>query len=167
MHKEIELSPILFDPLKDGLHMTGRLDVKRHENRRLKLVGKRLHVFLGLLVAIGDCDLRSQRAERLSAAPGDGPVVGDSDDQSLPAFVYPRFVCRDHFQNLWLRRSTCSGDESQGMSRNHQLFVGWHDIKANAAVGRRDARLPAPIGLWVELGAKPGEPIRDALADQG
>ena len=60
----------------------------------------------------------------------------------------------------------CSGDESQRMSRNHQLFVGRHDIKADTAVGRRDACLPAPLACRVELGAEPGEPIRDALADQ-
>ena len=46
--------------------MAGRVDVERHEDRRLKLAGKRLHVLLCLLVEIGDGDLRSQRAECLA-----------------------------------------------------------------------------------------------------
>jgi hypothetical protein len=34
MHQEIEFAPVVFDLIKDGLHVTWRPDVERHEKLR-------------------------------------------------------------------------------------------------------------------------------------
>jgi hypothetical protein len=47
------------------------------------LAGKRLDVFFGLVVEIGDSELGTEGAERLCATPSDGLVVGDADDGPL------------------------------------------------------------------------------------
>ena len=85
MKQEIELAPFLLDPLEHLLGLAFDHDVERHEDRRLQRLGQRLDVLPGLFVQIGDGEVGAQRAKRLGAAPGDGLVVGDADDQALLA----------------------------------------------------------------------------------
>ena len=93
---EIELAPFLGDAFKHGFHLTGRADVERHHDRGFELVRQRLDIFLRLVVQIGDGQLRSQRAERLGAAPGDRLVIGDADDETFLAFEQLGFDDRNH-----------------------------------------------------------------------
>ena len=60
--------------------------VERCHQLGLELPGQRLDVRLGLLVEVGDRQLRAQPAERLGAAPGDRLVVGDAGDEAPATF---------------------------------------------------------------------------------
>ena len=86
MKQEVELAPLLLDPLEHLFGLAFDHDVEWHEDRRFQRLGQRLDVFLGLFVQIGDGKVGAQRAKRLGAAPRDGLIVGDADDQSLLAF---------------------------------------------------------------------------------
>ena len=61
---------------------------------------QRLDIFLGLVVEIGDGELRAERAESLGAAPGDRVLVGDADDQTFLAFEQLRFHRREFRRRL-------------------------------------------------------------------
>ena len=78
--------PIPWRSLEDRLHLAGRVDVERHEDRRLQLAGERLDVFLRLVVEIGHGELGPERAKRLGAAPRDRLLVGNPDDETRLAF---------------------------------------------------------------------------------
>ena len=83
MHDEVELAPFLGDALEHCLHLAGHAHVERHEDRRLQLARQRLDIVLRLFVQISDCQLGPEGAERLGAAPGDGLIVGDANDQAF------------------------------------------------------------------------------------
>ncbi len=85
MKQEVELSPLLLDPLEYLFGFTFDHDVERHEDRRLQRLGQRLDVLLGLFVQIGDGKVGTERTKRLGASPRDGLIVGDADDQPLLA----------------------------------------------------------------------------------
>ena len=95
MDQEIERAPLLADALEHRLHLALDADVERHDDRRLELARQRLDEFLGLVVQIGDRELGAERAERLGAAPGDGLIVGDADDQPSLAFEQRRLARRE------------------------------------------------------------------------
>lgn len=52
--------------------------------------------FLGLVVEVSGCQFRSERAERLGAAPGNRLLIGDADDQPLFRFEELGFYDGDH-----------------------------------------------------------------------
>ncbi len=85
MQQEVELAPLLLDPLEHLLHLAFDHDVERHEDRRFQRLRQRLDVFLRLFVQIGDGEVGPQRTKRLGAAPRDRLIVGDADDQALLA----------------------------------------------------------------------------------
>ena len=58
---EIELAPAPFDRLKHRLELALDLDVEWQEDRRLKLLGQRLNIGLGLVVQISDGEFGAKR----------------------------------------------------------------------------------------------------------
>src|SRR5262249_27488240 len=85
VNDDVELTPLLGDPLEHGLHLAGLVDVERHEDLRLELLGERRDELLGLLVEIGDRDVGAERPQPPGAAPGDRLIVGDADHEGLAA----------------------------------------------------------------------------------
>src|SRR5262249_8224225 len=59
------------------------IDVERHQERSLQILGERLDIFLGAVVQIGDRQISAERTECLGTTPGDRLIVGDADDQAL------------------------------------------------------------------------------------
>jgi hypothetical protein len=96
VHGEIEPAPVLGDALEHRLHLAGRAHVERHHDRGFQLAGKRLDVFLRLVVEIGHRQLGPERPKRLGAAPGDRLVVGDADDETFLALKQLGFCGGDH-----------------------------------------------------------------------
>ena len=82
--------------LENRLHLAGCAHVERHQDRRFEFARQRFDVFLGFVVEIGDRELRAQRAKRLGAAPGDGLVIGNADDEASLAFEQLRFHGGNH-----------------------------------------------------------------------
>ena len=86
MKQKIQLAPFLLDPLEDLLELSFGVDVERHEDRRFEFLGERLDMFLGPIVQIGDGQIRAQGPKRLCAAPSNGLIVGDPNDQAFSSF---------------------------------------------------------------------------------
>ena len=80
MKQEIELAPLLRDPLEHLFGLAFDHDVEWHEDRRFQRLGQRLDVLFGLFVQIGDGKVGPQRTKRLGAAPCDRLIVGNADD---------------------------------------------------------------------------------------
>src|SRR5262245_18312580 len=55
----------------------------------------------------------------------------------------------------------------QGMTGDHQLFVGRDDVACDTGAFARDTRTAFGIGLWVELKPEPGETRDDGFANAG
>jgi hypothetical protein len=85
MQQEVELAPLLLDLFEHLFGFAFDHDVERHEDRRFERLGQRLDVLLGLFVEIGDREVGAQRAKRLGAAPRDGLIIGNTDNQPLLA----------------------------------------------------------------------------------
>ena len=94
--QEIEAAPFGGNPLEDRFGLAGRDDIERHEDRRLEFLGERLDEFLGLFVEVGHRELGPERPKSPRAAPGDGLLVGDADDEAALSFQQLRFHDRDH-----------------------------------------------------------------------
>src|SRR6476646_932041 len=92
MDEKIQLSPILFNACENGFELSRFAHVQGHDDWRLELLSKRLDMLFGFVVEIGDGEVCTQCAEGLCAAPGNGLVVGDADDETLFSFERdPRF----------------------------------------------------------------------------
>src|SRR6185437_1819908 len=92
VQQEVELTPFLPDVLEHLLHLPIDSDIQRQEKRRIQVLCKRLDVLSGAIVQISHRKIRSQRAERLGATPGDRLIVGDADDKPFaPPERDPRF----------------------------------------------------------------------------
>ena len=61
----------------------------------------------------------------------------------------------------------CVHEQRQRVPRNHQLFVGRHDIDRNAAVGARYLQRVPGVRVGIERDAEPSEPLGNARADAG
>src|ERR1044072_6532736 len=85
MKQEVELTPLLPDPLENLFGFTLDHDVEWHADRRLQCLRQRLDVRPRLFVQIGHGKIGSQCAKRLCATPCDRLIVGDADDQPLLA----------------------------------------------------------------------------------
>src|ERR1700752_1886661 len=83
MKQKIELAPLLCDALEHLLHLPFDGDVERQEDRGVQVLCERLHVFLRLVVQIGDGEIRAERPKSLGTAPCDRLVVGNADDETL------------------------------------------------------------------------------------
>ena len=79
-------SASLLNPLKHLLRLSLEIDIERHEDGRLKLLGERFDIWLGALVKIGDRDLGAQGSKSARTSPADRVFVGNADDQRLLAF---------------------------------------------------------------------------------
>ena len=85
MQQKIKLSPLLGDPFEHLFGLSFGVYIERHEDRRLKRLRQRLDMLLGPFVQIGDSEVRPEGPKRLGTSPCDRLIVGDTDDQSLPA----------------------------------------------------------------------------------
>src|ERR1700756_1896785 len=86
MNEKVQLSPLLGDAVEHRFRLALDTGIQRHENGGLQFTGKRLDELLRLVIEVGDPELGPERAERLGAAPCNGIVVGDADDQPTFAF---------------------------------------------------------------------------------
>ena len=129
--------------------------IERCHQLRLELPGQRLDVRLGLLVEVGDRQLRTQPAERLGAAPGDRLVVGDAGDQAPATFEgHQRAIERDHagpFSYRGRGHLPRGPQQGEGVAGDHPLLVGRDDIGLEPAGRGRDQRPVPRVGAWVEL----------------
>ena len=140
-------------------------DVERHEDGRLQLACERLDVALGLLVEVGDGQVRAELVKRLGAAVGDRMLVGDAADQHLRVLQYRTAdlgcVMVTLLEGLSLSARCCS---FSGMARDHQFFVGGDHPHRDLAGRRADARPAGLVGRRIELHAQPRRVAADALA---
>lgn len=83
MQQEIELPPLACNPLEHLFGLAFHHDVQRHEDRRFQRMRERFDMLLGTVIEVGDGELRPEGAKRPCAAPGDGLVVGDADDEAF------------------------------------------------------------------------------------
>ena len=85
VNEEVELAPLLRQPLEDGVH-AGRIgDVARHDEVRPDRFGQRHDTLQQRLALIGESKLRALVGAGLGDAPGDRPVVGDTHDEAALA----------------------------------------------------------------------------------
>src|SRR6476620_8586301 len=96
MDEGVQTAPFLSDTFEYGLQLAGRVDVERHENRRVELLGERFDVFPGLVVDVGDRHIGAERTECFGASPGDGVLVRYTDDQALLSIQQFRLCRRYH-----------------------------------------------------------------------
>ena len=137
MEPDIELAPFLLDRVEDRFQLAFRLEVQRHEDLGTDLLGQRLDVRLGLVVEIGDGEVRAEGAESLGAAPGDRLIVGDSGNQRLLALEQwqGRKINHVGFSSSSIALSAQDGERVAG---DHQLLVGGDDVTSDARAGTRD-----------------------------
>jgi hypothetical protein len=67
MHQKIDSTPIPCNSLEDLFQLPGNLKIQRQEDRSAGLAGQGFDIRSGLVVDVGDRELRAQRAERQRA----------------------------------------------------------------------------------------------------
>ena len=94
MDQEIELAPAFLDEGEHGVEAGYVGHVAMAGDQRAKLGGQRLDALLEGFALIGERDLGALVGAGFRDAPGDGPIVGDANDQPLLACHQP--VCTRH-----------------------------------------------------------------------
>src|SRR3954470_7103522 len=152
MDDKIEMVPSLRNGVENRFHLARDIDVERHQKRGFDHLGQRLDIFPRLVVQIGDGDLGAQRAKRLGAAPGNGILIGDADNQAFFSF----------------QQSCLDGRKGAVRPpRYFMLFSGAHNIISGTSWG-------TTITAWVfsmicdtgtpgALSSKTGWPSRNAI----
>ena len=100
---EIEPSPVGLDALEHCLHLAGFGHVERQEQLGAELIGERRDVLLGLVVEVGQRDVRAEGAQLGRAAVCDAVGIGDSDHEpalSLQHFADARARVPDDWQRI-------------------------------------------------------------------
>ena len=85
MQQKVEPSPLPIDHLENSLHLSVGLDVQRHEDRSLQFCHNRRNKGFGLLMTIGDRQLRTCSPEGGAASCSNGMFVCNADNK--PAFA--------------------------------------------------------------------------------
>ena len=83
MPQKIDFTPVPVIRSKTCSSCPGVLEIQRQEDRSADLAGQRFDIASGLVIDVGDRELRAQRAERFGTAPRDRSLAGNADDQTF------------------------------------------------------------------------------------